>query len=693
MKLNIILLAACIMMPIIAYSQQDTLSTHLLDEVVVTAKNHQAVNNGVAYIPTQSDKQHSSNYLDLLGQMMVPGLRVDIFNGTVESSWGGKVHYFIDGQEAPEWQIKAIRPKEVVKVEFLLSPPEPQYKQYQSVINFVLHHYNYGGYIYADGAQGFINNNGSYSISAKLKKHKFTWQGSGGAYYRRSNDIINNQTTDFNYGNGYRISKISQGIQSINQHQYYGAISTRFDSDKFLFIIDGGIQYLDNPRDKEYAHITYPLNENKEMSYSQASKSSYNWNPYFNGMFQLSRLPHNSLLYGGFSFSYNRNNLDSHYQLETQNLLISNGYNEIVYLPALYIGWMTSIYRQNYMTVEANANFEMYRTSYNGTNNSSQKLNNYNYTLIAQYSHSFSQKWNGKITLSLPIQSFKVNDNNWETTAYINGSASLNGRIDTRHSFYAQFSINQSPINPAYYNSVIRQDTELEGSKGNDNLKTMRQAYAMLSYTWMPSNSFSLNASIQWDNIINDIVPWWHTEGELMIKEMINSGNFNPLYLSLSPAVTLFDGKLNLSAKLSYIHEWHNGLYHINNGYFGFFPNMSYKINSHFLATVGYNATTGKGYMRGGSYLSKTDPYGLNMKIQYNSGNLFISVMANHILKRNGWWKSWFDSENLSQSSFLSRPWDGMFVTLSASYTFNFGNKSSDYEHLKFNGKIKSSAL
>ncbi len=48
----------------------------------------------------------------------------------------------------------------------------------------------------------------------------------------------------------------------------------------------------------------------------------------------------------------------------------------------------------------------------------------------------------------------------------------------------------------------------------------------------MPSNLFSLNSSFSWDNIINDIVPYWHEINGLMVKEMINSGLFNPIYIN-----------------------------------------------------------------------------------------------------------------------------------------------------------------
>ena len=74
MKRFIIFFFICASISFIAYSQQDTTLVHSLDEVVVTAQNHQAISHGIAYIPQQSDKKHSSNYLELLGQMMVPGL-------------------------------------------------------------------------------------------------------------------------------------------------------------------------------------------------------------------------------------------------------------------------------------------------------------------------------------------------------------------------------------------------------------------------------------------------------------------------------------------------------------------------------------------------------------------------------------------------------------------------------------------
>lgn len=710
MRQPLLALAIFISTPFAAYGQQDTTQAKVLDEIVVTAQNHQVIDHGVAYTPTPADRRHSANYLDLLGQMMVPGLKVDVFSGKVESAWGGDIHYYIDGQEAELWQVKAMRPKEVARVEYLLSPPDPKYKQYQAVVNFVLRQRDDGGYVYAEGTQGIIYNNGDYQVSAKLKNNKMTWLATAGANYSRADDITHNETSTFRYDDQSLTTRTSQGTQTQHSSQYYGAMRARYDAEKLVFWLDGGLKYSDNPKYDERARVLFArsaptdnggtspsanpnLTDNTAV-YSLSTTASTTLAPYVKGYLQLKGLPHKSDVYASFSFSYNRNRSTSRYLLPSANLDIPNGYREDVYLPTMTLGWQMPVYRQNMLTVVGKAQLEMYRTHYSGTDNSYQRLNNHYYRFMVQYAHRFSDKWSGKLLVNLPIQSFKVNDRAWRTTAYLNARASINGRIGTKHSFFGEFSLSQSNIEPSYYNSVVRLDNELEGSKGNADLKTMQQLYALVTYTWMPSNAFSLNASVQWDGYFNEIVPWYHPINGIMVREMVNSGNFTPLYLSITPSLSAFGGRLRLSAMMMYEHEFHSGrLYHLDHGYWGFFPRATYRFDKHFMATVGYAAMSGRGYMRGTSVMSSKDDYGLNLKVQYNAGNFVCSVMANHVLNKTGWWKSWLDSNYINQYSYLSRPWDGMYFSVNASYTFNFGKRSLSRDNLRFSGQEKSSAL
>lgn len=118
--------------PVFSFAQsQDSVKTLHINEVVVTAQNHVAIKDGVSYTPTPEERKSSSNYSALLARMMVVGLRVDEFSNKVETNWGKEVHFFINGVEAKDWEMKTLRPKAIAHVEFLLSLSESKYRNYQ----------------------------------------------------------------------------------------------------------------------------------------------------------------------------------------------------------------------------------------------------------------------------------------------------------------------------------------------------------------------------------------------------------------------------------------------------------------------------------------------------------------------------------------------------------------------------------
>ena len=212
------------------------------------------------------------------------------------------------------------------------------------------------------------------------------------------------------------------------------------------------------------------------------------------------------------------------------------------------------------------------------------------------------------------------------------------------------------------------------------------------SNTWMPSNLFSLNSSFSWDNIINDIVPYWHEINGLMVKEMINSGSFNPIYINVTPSLNLAHGKIRLSSKVSYVHEWHSGLFHINNGYWGLYPALYCRLGKFWAVNLNYAYSSGEGYMRGSSNLTRFSD-NLKLGLQYTKGNLFVKLQVNSLILKNGNTKSWLISDYIDSYSYQSRPWDRRYVSLSASYTLDYGKKINHGSNLKFNGNTKTSVL
>ena len=121
-----------------AQEQTDSMRTLKLNEVVVDATRNYAITDGVVYIPSKEARQHAININDLLARMMVAGLHVDLTTDKVETTYKGEVHFYIDGVEAQDWEVKALRPKDVMHVEYLKSPADPKYKNYQAVVNLVM---------------------------------------------------------------------------------------------------------------------------------------------------------------------------------------------------------------------------------------------------------------------------------------------------------------------------------------------------------------------------------------------------------------------------------------------------------------------------------------------------------------------------------------------------------------------------
>lgn len=673
-----------------AQEQTDSMRTLKLNEVVVDATRNYAITDGVVYIPSKEARQHAININDLLARMMVAGLHVDLTTDKVETTYKGEVHFYIDGVEAQDWEVKALRPKDVMHVEYLKSPVDPKYKNYQAVVNLVMKQYKYGGYVLGEVNQAFINNSGDYGVAAKMNIGKWTLAGTAEAYYRNANDITHNLNTQYIFSPDNIIYRSTEERQREHMRTFITAVNARYNSDRLTVTASAGYRYNRTPVDNGDISITYTGNGAPGNGNAVTEASSKSTVPYVNTYFQLSKLPHNSMLYGAASFSYNHNDASTLYTFDTP---IFNATEEDVYLPNVWMAYAFPVYKQNYLTATVEYSSEIYNTRYTGTDNTRQKLvNNYFYARL-RYNHKFNDKWSANAQVEVPVNFYKVNDGKYDTRPYVNGLVAINGRIGTKHSVYAYAQIQQMPITPTYYNTVVRKDNEIEGTKGNAALKPQRYAAALASYAWMPVNIFSLSADVMWEEVMHDIVPSWHPENNLMVQDIVNSGNYDIISASLTPSLSLINGKLNMNARLYYAHEMHSGIRHFSFNNFGIFPYLSYNMNKHFSISAGYNKIFNKGFMRGGSGTTAQFSDNLKINLQYTSGNLYAMLSVNSALRKNGWVKSWFDSDNVHWNEYLSRPWDGRYVSLTLRYALDFGRKMEHGNDARFEGSSKTSVL
>lgn len=232
------------------------------------------------------------------------------------------------------------------------------------------------------------------------------------------------------------------------------------------------------------------------------------------------------------------------------------------------------------------------------------------------------------------------------------------------------------PITPSYYNTVVRQDNEIDYSSGSQGLKTQRYILSELSYTWMPSTVLSLFASLRWQGIVNDIVPHYQAVDNKMIHSMTNDGNYNEYEASLSPSVRLFKGKLQLQPMLYFAYETHTGVVDIRQHNLMFYPTVIYNVTNELSVSLRGSARIGnsKGYMRGSSNLTAFGD-NWNCSLQYVKGRWYLAAFANCIFRKLGYTRSWFDAPNFHSYTWASSPQASRFFRFTVRYSFDFGKK------------------
>ena len=152
----------------------------------------------------------------------------------------------------------------------------------------------------------------------------------------------------------------------------------------------------------------------------------------------------------------------------------------------------------------------------------------------------------------------------------------------------------------------------------------------------MPSNSFSLSSSLSWDEVMHDIVPAWHPDGNMMVQDIVNSGNYDIISVRLTPSLALLNSKLNMRSQIALSREMHTGIRHFSFYNYGIYPYLSYNINKHFSATT-MDAIGSLKFMRGGNGQLSRLCNSMRINLQYTTGNLHAMLSVESVLRKKGW--------------------------------------------------------
>ena len=147
-------------------------ATELLDEVVVEGEKVIRRIDRQLVMPTEAQKKASTNGVSLLQHLQLPNLSVHPLTKAISTNYGESVQLRINGVEATEAEIVAIRPMDVIRVE-VHEQPGLRYGGAAAVIDYIVRRRDSGGNVSADLTNGVSPLGfGNYQMSGKYHRGK-----------------------------------------------------------------------------------------------------------------------------------------------------------------------------------------------------------------------------------------------------------------------------------------------------------------------------------------------------------------------------------------------------------------------------------------------------------------------------------------------------------------------------------------
>lgn len=180
--------------------QLHPLSTQLDEVVVKGGRIIRHTDGHVVAFPDKEEKRHSFGGIDLLANMMVPGVTVDRNSGQVSAVFGEATLY-INGIKATLQEVKAIPTGDVISVEYYDSPTGV-YAGDNAAVNYVVrrHTSGYFGELTADQKLGYWN--GAYGIASKLSRQSTSVQVIADYGFTSAPSDMKTGSTDYNLNEG-----------------------------------------------------------------------------------------------------------------------------------------------------------------------------------------------------------------------------------------------------------------------------------------------------------------------------------------------------------------------------------------------------------------------------------------------------------------------------------------------------------
>lgn len=525
-----------------AHAQTDSIevdTTYTLGEVTV---NGMRVINKVdrqVLLPTSTMKKHSSNGYDLLNKMTLNGIITNPERQEIRSLRGGGVQVRINDIKANQQDITALRPDEVVRVEYI-DNPGVRYSDgsIDAVINFVVKR-RYAGYVGGLGTMqafttGFNNSNAYFKYNYKKSEFCIYYNFSYRGYDERKVDSENTYffpdgterrrqylgyNTDFMYTTntvqlGYNLAEPDK--YTLNVSLYYNQNNIpKYGYNQLAKETSMPDLYLYNKKSKKMytpsLDIYWSMNLPKKQNITANVVGTYigtDYN-YLSSNYLFNQSPEQSMQADPVN-DYSYSTTGRKYSLISEAIYTKNFNREVFSAGGEY-------------TVSHTDN------AYKGAVNTDAVLNSNNLYLFAQLQGKLGV-FNYQVGLGanyLAIHQGNIGFNKWTLRPQLSLSTKITDNL------FVRYSGRMSQLSPSLsqLSDVRNQSDELNASDGNTGLKPYTGYSNSLTVSWTrPLFNFQLYGSWYYapDIIMTSYIPELQDDGTyLLISKPENQKSFS----------------------------------------------------------------------------------------------------------------------------------------------------------------------
>ena len=299
-----------------------------LDNITVTASAQRSEIDRKIVYPSERQQKASANGVDLLQQLMLPRLQVDPVNNTIQIPGDGEVQLRINGVKVTNQEIRALRPDEIVRVEYH-DNPGLRYGDAEIVIDYIVRRPETGGNFGIDIMQSPHVSWGNYQASMKInhKKSEFSanyWGGPRDIYgaYRDNQE-------DFNLGNGTELHRYEKGVPSHWKlmQQWLNVAYNLQDNNKYQFNVSLNYSGNNVPVQRFKGQLINRTDETDYVDMLDETSSHYH-RPSLDIYYQRN-LKKDQVLIFDVVGTYNKEFSDRLYQESRENNMLTNIRNKV----------------------------------------------------------------------------------------------------------------------------------------------------------------------------------------------------------------------------------------------------------------------------------------------------------------------------------------------------------------------------